>query len=125
MVIEVGVGHGGSLAMWRDFGPNPRIVGIDLNPQAVEMREERFEIFVGDQASPKLWEEVRAAVPTPDILIDDGGHRMEEQIATFREMYPHLAADGGLPLRGHTPRTCPPTAAASVIAHRSSSSQSR
>ena len=31
--IEIGVLNGGSLFMWRDyFGPQARIIGIDLNP---------------------------------------------------------------------------------------------
>jgi hypothetical protein len=36
--VEVGVLNGGSLFMWREFfGPNARIIGIDLNPEAKKM----------------------------------------------------------------------------------------
>lgn len=32
--VEIGILGGGSLFMWRDFfGPQTRIIGIDLNPQ--------------------------------------------------------------------------------------------
>lgn len=33
--------------------------------------------------------------PCVDILLDDGGHTMNQQITTFREMFPHIQ-DGGL-----------------------------
>ena len=33
--VEIGILGGGSLFMWREFfGPNARIIGIDLNPNA-------------------------------------------------------------------------------------------
>ena len=33
-------------------------------------------------------------MPTPDIIIDDGGHTMEQQIATFEELYPWVNDQG-------------------------------
>jgi len=33
-------------------------------------------------------------VPRVDILIDDGGHRMDQQIATFEELFPHISERG-------------------------------
>jgi hypothetical protein len=37
---------------------------------------------------------VRTRVPHIDILIDDGGHTMPQQIATFEELYPHVQPNG-------------------------------
>ena len=46
---EIGVLGGGSLFMWRDFfGPNARIIGIDLNPNAKIWESKGFEIFICD-----------------------------------------------------------------------------
>ena len=40
---EIGIFDGGSLFMWRDyFGPNARIIGIDLNPEAKKMGRPRL-----------------------------------------------------------------------------------
>ncbi len=33
-------------------------------------------------------------MPHIDILIDDGGHKMAQQITTFEELYPHVQPDG-------------------------------
>ena len=47
-LVEVGILNGGSLFMWREFfGPDARIIGVDLNPEVVKFREYGFEIFVG------------------------------------------------------------------------------
>jgi hypothetical protein len=37
---------------------------------------------------------LRQRIPHIDILIDDGGHTMNQQITTFEELFPHVAADG-------------------------------
>src|SRR5918992_5310287 len=49
--VEVGVLNGGSLQMWRSFlGREARIIGVDLNPHALQMEVEGFEVFIGDQS---------------------------------------------------------------------------
>ena len=69
--------------MWRDYlGENARIIGIDLNPEAKIFEKEGFEIFIGDQQSPKFWDYFFHEVGKIDILLDDGGHTNEQQIMT-------------------------------------------
>lgn len=95
VIMEIGVSQGGSLQMWRDyFGEKARIIGVDYSPKCAELREEGFEIFIGDQASRDLWKKIRDEVPKLDILIDDGGHRMDQQIVTLEEMFHHIKDDG-------------------------------
>ena len=54
--VEIGVLDGGSLFMWREFfGPEARIIGVDLNPNAKKWEEEGFEIFIGDQSDKLFW----------------------------------------------------------------------
>ena len=84
--VEVGVLHGGSLLMWREyFGPNARIIGIDLDPNAKELEEKGFEIFIGSQSDEKFWENFYSKVGKIDILLDDGGHVNDQQIITLSQ----------------------------------------
>jgi hypothetical protein len=95
VVMEIGVAYGGSLQMWRDyFGRGCRIVGIDSNPRCAELADADTTILIGDQGSRDFLASVRSRVPHVDILIDDGGHTMEQQIATFEELYRHIQPRG-------------------------------
>jgi len=94
-VLEIGVSHGGSLQMWKMyFGSQARIFGVDIVPHCKALEEDRITIHIGDQRDPAFLAKLRAEVPRLDVLIDDGGHRMEEQIATFEALFPHVADDG-------------------------------
>ena len=95
VVVEIGVFHGGSLQMWHHyFGPGTRVVGIDIDPRCRSFEDEATTILIGDQGDRRFLAEVRGRVPHIDILIDDGGHTMAQQIATFEELYPHVQPDG-------------------------------
>jgi hypothetical protein len=63
-VIEFGVKHGGSMQMWREY----------FGPGAQ---------IVGIDIDPRV-----------DVLIDDGGHTMDQQLVTFQELYFHLQPRG-------------------------------
>ena len=94
--VEIGILDGGSLFMWRDFfGKNARIIGVDLNPEATKWREHGFEIFIGDQANSHFWVDFFNEVGDIHVLLDDGGHRNDQQIITTRSTLPHVL-DGGL-----------------------------
>ena len=95
VVVEIGVWHGGSLQMWRDyFGAGCRVVGIDNNPRSLKFADRDTTILIGDQGSREFLASVREQVPHIDILIDDGGHTMAQQTATFEELYPHIQPNG-------------------------------
>jgi len=94
-VVEFGVLHGGSLQMWKKyFGRRARIIGVDFNPRCKELEEKQIEIFIGDQADRNFLRKLRKEIGPVDIVIDDGGHTMEQQIATFEEMWPALGNGG-------------------------------
>jgi len=94
-VLEFGVAQGGSMQMWKHyFGPRCRIYGVDKNPACKAVEEERVEVFIGDQQDRQFLRSLVARVPRIDVLIDDGGHRMKQQIHTFEELYPHIDAHG-------------------------------
>lgn len=94
-VVEIGVAHGGSLQMWKDyFGPRARIYGVDINPACKTLEEERVAIFIGDQEDRAFLQHLAREIPRIDVLIDDGGHAMRQQIATFEELFAHVEPTG-------------------------------
>jgi Methyltransferase domain len=94
-VLEIGVYQGGSLQMWRDyFGPHAVIFGVDINPLCKQFEEENTHIFVGDQEDRRFLQGLTKSIPRVDVLIDDGGHSMKQQIATFDELFKHVSENG-------------------------------
>jgi len=89
--VETGILDGGSLFMWRDWlGPNARVVGIDLNPDARKWEKEGFSIFIGDQGDPAFWRDTLPKIGRIDAFLDDGGHQSFQQIVTVQEVIAHI-----------------------------------
>ncbi|MGD0464613.1 MAG: class I SAM-dependent methyltransferase [Tepidisphaeraceae bacterium] len=94
-LLELGVWQGGSLQMWKHyFGPRAKIYGLDINPQCKQLEEDQVQIFIGDQADKPFLKSVADAIPRLDILIDDGGHTMEQQINTFEALFDRIDKNG-------------------------------
>lgn len=95
LMVEIGVFHGGSLGMWKEyFGPRARIVGVDINPRASRFADDQVDIVIGDQSDRTFLKRLRDQYPRIDILLDDGGHSMLQQIVTFEELFDAVADDG-------------------------------
>ena len=95
VMVEIGVYHGGSIGMWKSyFGPRVQLVGVDINPRARKFAGDQVDIVIGDQSNRAFLRELRARYPRIDILLDDGGHSMEQQITTFEELFDAVADDG-------------------------------
>lgn len=94
-VVEFGVSDGGSLQMWKQyFGPNSKIFGIDISPHCKKLEEEQVKIFIGDQEDRRFLKAISEKIPRIDILIDDGGHTMKQQINTFEELFSYIEENG-------------------------------
>lgn len=94
-VLEFGISHGGSLKMWENyFGKKAHIYGVDINPECQKFEEGNIHVYIGDQEDKKFLQSLMDCIPKVDILIDDGGHTMKQQINTFELMFSHVADDG-------------------------------
>jgi hypothetical protein len=94
-VLEIGVYSGGSLEMWeRYFGTNANIYGVDINDACRIYETSRIKIFIGDQKDRHFWREVKLGIPALDIVIDDGGHGFEQQVASIEELLPFMRPGG-------------------------------
>lgn len=93
--LEIGIFQGGSLQMWKEyFGPKAKIYAIDINPNCKKFEDEQVKVFIGDQEDKKFLEEVKKNIPPIDILLDDGGHTMQQQINTFEILFSHVKYGG-------------------------------
>jgi hypothetical protein len=108
-LVEIGVGTpalmagycsenyrtGGSLRAWREFLPNAQIYGLDVNHEAQLKGEPRITTYLCDSTDSAQAEEVlKRLQPQPDVIIDDGLHTKEGQIATLKNFYPALRVGG-------------------------------
>lgn len=93
-VLEIGIGKGGSLQMWRHyFGRKADIFGIDIDKNKC-FDEERIHCYCADQSNSDQLLEVIADIGRVDIVIDDGGHHMTDQITAFNTLYPLVSCNG-------------------------------
>lgn len=90
-LLEIGVWKGASLKMWDSFFSKAKIIGLD---NANHLRNNEYNIYVGDQKDPKVISRIVDDTGTFDIVIDDGGHRYSEQITSFELLFPHLNSGG-------------------------------
>jgi len=93
--LEIGVAKGGSLGMWRRyFGPLARIVGADIDPKCAAHAGDGIDIRIGDQSDPAFLDDLVDEFGVPDVVLDDGGHRMEQIAASFEFLYPLMGKNG-------------------------------
>ena len=94
-VLEIGVYRGGGLAMLGHYlGPAAQIVGIDIDELA-RTGAGRHVVEIGDQEDPAFLSSVAERHGPFDIVIDDGGHTMRQQIRSVETLFP-LLAEGGV-----------------------------
>ena len=95
-VLEIGVYHGGSLQMWKHyFGPRAKIYGLDIDERCATLTEDGIEILIADSGNKEQLQAIKDKLPPFDIIIDDGGHTMEQQIVALQELFWHMN-DGGV-----------------------------
>ena len=93
-VLEIGVGDGCSLLMWREYFDHARILGLDVSPR-VTLETDRVALYRGDQASRRSLNDMIARFGSDfDFILDDGGHTMEQQQVSLGFLFPHLRPGG-------------------------------
>ena len=94
-VLEIGVFHGGGLDQLRYFlGPDAYLVGVDIDPASRAICADRFPVEVGDQTDPEFLAMVVEKHGPFDVIIDDGGHSMVQQITSIEHLFPGLRPGG-------------------------------
>src|SRR5687768_9869028 len=93
-IFEIGIAEGGSLAMWQSYFPKARIFAADILDKS-QFNNARVTTLVADQANR---DQLQAAIEKSggdiDVLIDDGGHTMEQQQVSLGFLFPHVRPGG-------------------------------
>jgi cephalosporin hydroxylase len=92
-LLEIGVSHGGSLQVWKDYLPHAHITGVDIDPRCQDFVEGSTGVMIADQGNAEHMEAI-ASPMTWDIVIDDGSHVLEHQVTSFNAIWPHVNPGG-------------------------------
>jgi hypothetical protein len=94
-MMEIGVFRGGSLQMWKEyFGLNATIVGVDIDLQCKRYEEEQINIEIGSQEDPAFLNKLIEKYGHFDIIVDDGGHTMNQQKVSFNTLFKAVPEGG-------------------------------
>lgn len=93
-ILEIGVQHGYSMRMWEEYFPQAKIVGVDIRPRP-QVDSARVTTVVADQGRREDLKALLAKLGGEyDIIIDDGGHRMDQQQVSLAMLFPALRPGG-------------------------------
>ena len=90
-ICEIGVNHGGSLALWKRYFKKYNMLGVDLASNPIEGKpyvdtlttDKNIKLLFGkSSAEPSVASQVEDY--SFDFLIDDGSHEMSIQLDTFK-----------------------------------------
>tara|TARA_B100000959_G_scaffold267678_1_gene311460 strand:+ start:150 stop:833 length:684 start_codon:yes stop_codon:yes gene_type:complete len=87
-ILEIGIGDGDSLRIWREYFVNANICGIDIDKKNFII--DNVEILIGDQSDHSFLQTVVNKYHKFDIIIDDGGHISKDIIFSFNFLFPFL-----------------------------------
>jgi hypothetical protein len=99
-ILEVGLWKGGSLEMWNYyFDSECTIYGVDIDKNCKKLPQVlnaiNIIVDIGDQSNRQFWYDYFSNIDFNfDIIVDDGGHLMDQQINTFECCFKHLSKGG-------------------------------
>lgn len=93
-LLEMGILGGDGLSVWDQFfgHPEAEIIGIDIDKHPLPELGSRVRVLYGSQADKAFLNNIQGPF---DIIIDDAGHFVSQQIAAFFALWDRLN-DGGL-----------------------------
>lgn len=86
-IVEIGVQKGLSLKFWKRVFPQAEVIGVDVDPT---VSVDGFKVVIADQAEDGAFDWLDWA----DVIIDDGGHTMRQQVKTWNALWKKLRPGG-------------------------------
>jgi hypothetical protein len=93
-ILEIGVGRGASIRMWRRYFKDLSMVAIESEPRRRHYWLLGAKLYVGRQEDQAFLKDVCEKEGPFDIIIDDGSHRVDDQQISLGTLFPYLK-DGG------------------------------
>lgn len=94
-VLEIGLGHGGSIKLWNDYFPNADIYCLDINTSwgvRCNLNSPRIHLQLRDAYTEECVSSFQAG--SFDIIVDDGPHTLESMVFTVEKYSSLLKPDG-------------------------------
>lgn len=102
LLCEIGIGGfwkeagwvpGNSLKVWRDYFPNAKILGLDINLHEIDDAD-RITTEWLDQSRRDLVINYSKKLENYDIIVDDGSHNVYDQQITLAYFFRSLKSNG-------------------------------
>lgn len=93
--LEIGIYKGSSVKMWEEYLPKAELHFMDITLERVEYFSKRSQYHIHDQENVKELEHfAQKTGGNFDVILDDGGHTMKQQINSFIALFPHVKSGG-------------------------------
>ena len=93
--LEIGIDKGNSVKLWEEYFPNAELHFMDITLEKVEYFSNRSKYHITNQESPEdLQKFIKEIKGEFDVIIDDGGHTMNQQIISFINLFPQIKQGG-------------------------------
>lgn len=94
-LLEIGIRYGDSVKLWERYFPNAELHFIDIDPSQIRYYSERSHYhFINQTDREGLIDFGNRVKGDFDVIIDDGGHRMDQIIMSFQSLFPYLKKGG-------------------------------
>lgn len=92
-LLEIGVFQGGSLKVWEQYFSVAKIVGVDIREDCKQFEGGRKFVEIASQADSQAMAELGARI-SPHVVIDDGSHRADHIMISFKALFPFVQPGG-------------------------------
>lgn len=93
--LEIGVRFGYSIRLWESYFSKARLHFIDIDLSYLIYKPKRAQVHRADQENAIQLKKVMESIPGGlDIVIDDGGHTMDQQRVSFETLFPYVNPRG-------------------------------
>lgn len=93
--FEIGIFEGNGVQMWEQYFKNAELHFMDITFSYAKYFSNRSHYHLGDQANAKDLLSIMSSTGGDfDIIIDDGGHTMNQQLVSFITLFPYVKSGG-------------------------------